>query len=67
MHYTRIYRIVNNYPDFKYKYSYDDGSIEDVIIEDIDDEMDREKVEVLILDYKKNKEKMKNIPTRTGL
>jgi hypothetical protein len=67
VHYTRIYRIVNNYPDFKYKCTYDDGKVEGVTIEGIDDEMDREKVRVLILDFKKNKERMKNIPTRTGI
>lgn len=67
VHYTRIYRVVNDYPDFKYKYIYDDGKVEDVKIEGIDNEMDREKVRVLILDFKKNKERMKNIPTRTGV
>ncbi len=67
VNYTRIYRIVNDYPDFKYKYSYDNGNVEEVIVKGIDDEMDRKKVEVLILDFKKNKEKMKNIPTRTGI
>src|SRR6056297_763221 len=67
VNYTRIYRIVNDYPDFKYKYLYENGNVEEVIVKGIDDEMDRKKVEVLILDFKKNKEKMKNIPTRTGI
>jgi hypothetical protein len=67
VNYTRIYRIVNDYPDFKYRYVFDDGDIKNVIVEGIDNELDRKRVKAMILDFKKNKDRMKNIPTRAGV
>jgi hypothetical protein len=67
VNYTRIYRIVNDYPDFKYHYVFEDGDIKNVIVEGIDNELDRKRVEAMILDFKKNKDRMKNIPTRAGV
>lgn len=67
VYYTEIYRIVDDYPEFEYRYIYSDGEVEKVIVENVDDEMDRKKLEVLIYELKKNREAQKNIPTRTGV
>ena len=66
-YYTQIYRIVDEYPDFQYRYVYADGEVVDVIVENVDEEMDKKRLEVLLYNLKKNKEKMKDIPTRTGV
>ena len=61
-------RIVVDYPDFKYEYVYGkDGKVEDVIVKGVDDQMDKRRLEVLIFDAAKAKEKMTDIPTRPGI
>lgn len=66
-YYTEIYRIVDEYPDFEYKYVYSDGELEKVIVKNVDEEMDKKRLEVLIYDLKKNKMELKGRPTRTGV
>ncbi len=61
-------RIAANYPDFEYQYVYDkDGKVEDVIVKGVDDQMDKRRLEVLIFDIVKAKERMTDIPTRAGI
>jgi hypothetical protein len=67
INFTRIYQIVDDYPDFKYKYVYKNGEVTDVEIEGVDNAMERKRLSVLIFDYKKNKEHIKNMPNRTGV
>jgi TonB family protein len=67
IYYTEIYRILDDYPDFKYRCVYSNGEVEKVIVENVDNEMDRKRLELLIYDLKKNQEKLRNIPTRTGV
>ncbi len=64
---AEIYEIVEEYPDFEYRYVFRDGEVQKVIIENVEDEKDRKRLEVLIYGFKRNKEKMKGIPTRTGI
>jgi hypothetical protein len=60
--------IVDDYPDFKYQYVYDkEGRVEDVIVEGVDDQMDKRRIEVLIYDAAKAKERMTDIPARPGI
>ncbi len=66
-YFTRIYRIAEDYPDFKYQYVYDNGELENVIVEGVPDDMDRKRLEVLIFDHHEAKERVKNIPTRMGV
>jgi hypothetical protein len=66
--YMKIYKVIDRYPDFKYSYVYDnDGKIEKVIVEGVVEETDRKKLEILIFEFKNNKIKMQNTPTRTGI
>lgn len=65
--YVEIYRLIDEYPEFNYKYVYNDGELEEVIVEGVDDKTDAKRVEVWLYDFKRNKEMMKNIPTRTGI
>jgi len=67
VYFTKIYQITDDYPDFKYKFVYKDGVVTDVVVENVDDELERKRLEILIYDYKKNKELMKNVPTRKGI
>ncbi len=62
-----VYQIVSDYPDFKYRFEMQDGEVEDVIVENVDNSMDRKRLEVLLYDYKKNKQEMKGKATRTGI
>lgn len=66
-HYMDIYSIVDAYPDFECRYVFNDGQLEKVIVDGVDNEMDKKRLEVLIFDFKQSKRKMKNIPTRTGI
>ncbi len=64
----QVPRIVTDYPDFEYQYVYGkDGKVEDVIVKGVDDKMDKRRLEVLIFDLAKTKERMTDIPTRPGI
>jgi hypothetical protein len=68
VYYTRIYQIVEHYPDFKYNSVYDDdGELKNVIVEGVDNDIDRKRLAVLIYDYKKGQEQMIDIPARAGI
>lgn len=61
-------RIVEDYPDFEYQYVYDkEGKVEDVTVKGVDDQMDKRRLEVLIYDIAKSKERITDLPTRAGV
>ncbi len=65
--YDQIYDIVKLYPDFSYKYDYKDGKLAEVSVEGVPREVDRKRLELLIYNWKKNSDKIKNEPNRTGV
>lgn len=66
-YYIEIYDIAKNYPDFSYKYVYRDGEVKEVTVEGVSNPIDEKRLELLVYDFKQNKKRMKNIPTRTGI
>lgn len=63
----QIYKIVDEYPAFTYEYVYENGEIKDVTITGVDNELDKKKLQVAILDLQCNKNKMKNMENRIGV
>lgn len=66
-YYLKIYRVVDNYPDFTYKYVYNNDMLKEVIVSGVDNTMDRKRLEVWLYDLNKNRMDMNSIPTRTGI
>ena len=63
-----IYRITKNYPDFSYNYTFDeDGSLKDVTVTGVENEMDRKRLEVVLFDLKSNRNQIKNKQNRIGV
>lgn len=62
-----IYKILKKYPEFSYKYVYEDGKLTGVDITGVDNESDKHNLEIMLVNLKKNKEKMKNQPNRLGV
>ncbi len=68
MDYLRqIYNIIDDYPAFSYSYTIEDGEIHDVVVEGVENTMDRKKLEVVLFDLKSNKNMMKNKANRIGV
>ncbi len=65
--YNQIYKIVRHYPDFSYKYDFNNGRVTDVDVEGVPNNVDKKRLELLILDWKQNTEKIMNVPNRTGV
>ncbi len=65
--YMQIYSILSAYPDFSYKYVYNDGKVTDVEVNGVNNEVDKSRLKVLLYDLKKNKEAMLGLPSRTGV
>lgn len=65
--YTDIFKIVEKYPGFTYEYIYKDGDLEAVAVKGVDKEEDVKKLEMLILDLKKDQDMIKNVCNRTGV
>ncbi len=64
---NQIYNIVKNYPAFSYSYNIEDGKIQDVTVEGVDDNLDKKRLEVVLFDLKTNKNMMKNKANRIGV
>ncbi len=61
-------RIAADYPEFQYQVIHDeDGKVEDVIVKGVDDKMDKKRLEVLIFDVAKVKERMTDLQVRAGI
>lgn len=68
MDYLRqIYNIIEDYPAFSYSYTIEDGEVQDVVVEGVENTMDRKKLEVVLFDLKSNKNMMKNKANRIGV
>lgn len=65
--YRKIHRIIKDHPEFSYKYVVEDGKVEEVVVEGVDDKMDAKRLATLIYDLKKTREEMLNMPTRAGV
>ena len=63
----QIYQIVKNYPAFSYTYNLEDGKVSDVVVEGVDNNLDRKRLEVVLFDLKSNKNMMKNKANRMGV
>jgi hypothetical protein len=64
----RIYQITRDYPAFSYEYEYDEeGAVESVTIHGVDNDMDRRSLEVMLLDLRSNKNRIKNQKNRIGV
>ena len=66
-YYLKIYRLVDNYPGFSYKYVYNNDMVKEVIVSGVDNTLDKKRLEVWLYDLKKNRTDMNSIPTRTGI
>ncbi len=68
MDYLRqIYEIINDYPAFSYSYTIEDGKIQDVVVEGVENDLDRKRLEVILFDLKSNRNMMKNKANRIGV
>ncbi|HYX09920.1 MAG TPA: energy transducer TonB [Bacteroidales bacterium] len=65
--YMKIYSILSDYPDFSYKYVYNNGKITDVEINGVENQVVKSRLKVLLYDLKKNKKAMLGLPSRTGI
>lgn len=63
----KINRIVKEYPDFSYEYEIVDGEVKNVTVEGVDFELDKKRLEVLLLDLKTNRNEIKNKENRIGV
>ncbi len=63
----QIYQIVKDYPAFSYTYNMEDGKVSDVVVEGVDNNLDRKRLEVVLFDLKSNKNMMKNKANRIGV
>lgn len=55
-----VYEIVDGYPQFNYKYVYNDGELQEVVITGIDNPKDQNRVATLMYDMRSNKDMMKD-------
>ncbi len=63
----QIYKIVKDYPAFAYQYHYKDGKLLKVTVKGVDNDLDRQRLQVAIFDLKTNRNKMKNKRNRIGV
>lgn len=63
----RIYRITRDYPAFSYEYEFEDGELKNVVVRGVDDDMDRKRLSVMLMDLKSNRNKIKNTQNRIGV
>jgi len=62
-----IYQITSDYPGFSYVYTYSDGKLDGVVVKGVPNAHDRDKLQALILDYKWNKLKYKDLAPVKGI
>lgn len=68
MDYLRqIYEIIEDYPAFSYSYTIEDGEVQDVVVEGVESDLDRKRLEVILFDLKSNRNKMKSKSNRIGV
>ena len=65
--YNQIYAIIKHYPEFSYQYEFVNGKVSNVDVQGVSDPIDQKRLELLIFDWKKNAEKILNVPSRTGV
>ena len=63
----KINRIIRDYPSFSYEYTFDNSKIEDVTVTGVENDGDRKRLEVVLLDLKSNKNMLKNQENRVGV
>jgi hypothetical protein len=63
----KINRIIKEYPDFSYEYEIIDGEVKNVTVKGVDYELDKKRLEVLLLDLKSNRNEIKNKESRIGV
>ena len=64
---SSIYDILEEHPGADWEYTYSGDELTGVTITGIDNGSDKRKLKDKLLDLKKNKEKLKNLSTRTGI
>ncbi len=62
-----IYEIVDDYPQFSYRYIKEDGKVKRIEITGVDNAEDAENLEVLMINLNTNRNKMKNKRNRLGV
>jgi len=65
--YIRIYEVIDDYPDFRYEYKYEDGDLKSVTVEGVSEESDREKLELWLVELKKDQMEMANKTDEEGI
>ncbi|MFW6371603.1 MAG: TonB family protein [Bacteroidota bacterium] len=63
----QIHKVAEKYPEFSYKYTMEDGEIQDVVVTGVDNTVDKKRLEVAIFDLESNKNMMKAKPNRIGV
>ncbi|MCG6187108.1 energy transducer TonB [Maribellus maritimus] len=64
---NQIYKIVKDYPAFSYTYRLEDGKVKNVVVEGVNNNLDRKRLEIVLFDLKTNKNRMKNKANRMGV
>ena len=63
----RIYRITRDYPAFSYDYEFENGELKNVVVRGVDDDMDRKRLSVMLMDLKSNRNEIENKKNRIGV
>lgn len=62
-----LYDVIYGYPQFNYKYVYDDGKLKEVVVVGVDNPEDKNRVAALLYEMRTNKDKMKNYCDAQGV
>lgn len=64
---VKINEIIGDYPNFAYSYKMKDGKVSTVTVKGVDNDLDKEKLTVVLLDLESNKNMIKNKANRIGV
>jgi TonB family protein len=65
--YIKIYEVIDDYPDFSYEYEFEDYELKSVTVKGVPDETEREKLELWLVELKKDQMEMENKTDEEGI
>ncbi len=63
----QLKEIINKYPAFAFKYSIEDGKVQNVVVTGVDDEIDRKQLEVVLFNLNSHRNMVKPTDDRVGV
>lgn len=63
----QLKEIIDKYPAFAFKYSLEDGKVQDVVVTGVDDEIDRKRLEVVLFNLNDQRNMVKQTNERVGV